>query len=755
MENYNYNNNTILKFLRKVLNEINRDYIDSGMRTAFLMKRYMEKYHQDSENSPKHVLLCMLKDIGLFYMDGEVPSDDPALAAASSYTFLCHCSPLGIAARPLLFYKAKYVEGQTNMDYELGLLMTLLNQVSIYIYQRKDLEDIEESLRKGRKYGYYKPDQVKRVIKLLRDEGDIIEKLNSESNLFVYETSKYISLAGYSDEELKGFIDTTSFAFEFHNHETLAHTITTAKIAYELALKCKMTKETADIIELAGRVHDIGKIRVPREILCYPGRLEGKDLAEMQRHVVYTREIIEGCFSYKIVEIASNHHEKLDGSGYPRGLKAIDLSSADKIITVADICSALYCRRSYKAAFTDEKIQEILLSDAKAGKIDTRIVEHLCNSYDEIMAVAKEAEASVLEKYKSMKAEYEALIRSNALRKFFEEEEYIPSSDEEPVNNNACHETEEFIEGVYNSSSEEVIYVDEEGNEIDYDPSLEYNDERYEPTEDEPVEEVEETIESPIEEDKEDITPMDESEFQPEDIKYEDVPEAEFNEPETETEEIDEFEAYINSLAEEEDKEELPVSESETEAESEENEVDEFEAYINSLAEETESEETKEIESIESEPKTIEEPKKEVKKNKGMFTRPLKDFDPFADPFGEVEKKEAPKEEKKEEVKAEEEPVKKEETKEVEEDSDYVTSYFSEEELEDDNEVELSESKEDNEESEDFDDEDDESDDDDFDDEDDDEDEENLDEDDDPRHQRFFNSSYNKMYIVNSNKKKN
>ena len=84
MENYNYTCNTVLKFLRKVLNEINKSYIDSGMRTAFLMKRYIEKYRDDDDMGPQHVLLCMLKDIGLFYMDGEVPSDNPALAAASS-----------------------------------------------------------------------------------------------------------------------------------------------------------------------------------------------------------------------------------------------------------------------------------------------------------------------------------------------------------------------------------------------------------------------------------------------------------------------------------------------------------------------------------------------------------------------------------------------------------------------------------------------------------------------------------------------
>ena len=74
----------------------------------------------------------------------------------------------------------------------------------------------------------------------------------------------------------------------------------------------------------------------------------------------YTKEILEGSFSYKIVEIASNHHEKLDGSGYPKGLKSIDLSIGDKIIAVADIASALYCRRSYKASFSTDKIIEIL-----------------------------------------------------------------------------------------------------------------------------------------------------------------------------------------------------------------------------------------------------------------------------------------------------------------------------------------------------------------------------------------------------------
>ena len=67
---YYFNDNTILKYLRKVLNEINNQHMDSSMKSAFILKRYLEKYKPlDDEESRKLVLLCLLKDIGVFYMD--------------------------------------------------------------------------------------------------------------------------------------------------------------------------------------------------------------------------------------------------------------------------------------------------------------------------------------------------------------------------------------------------------------------------------------------------------------------------------------------------------------------------------------------------------------------------------------------------------------------------------------------------------------------------------------------------------------
>ena len=139
----------------------------------------------------------------------------------------------------------------------------------------------------------------------------------------------------------------------------------------------------------------------------------------MKNHVVYTKEILEGSFSYKIVDIASNHHERLDGSGYPRGLKAIDLSIGDKIIAVADVASALYCKRSYKDSFSEDQIIDILCKDARDNKLDSRIVNHFVDHIEEIMALAKEKERMVLQSYQQMKEEYETLCESEQLKQFF------------------------------------------------------------------------------------------------------------------------------------------------------------------------------------------------------------------------------------------------------------------------------------------------------------------------------------------------
>ena len=92
---YYFDDNSVLKYLRKVLAEINPGYVDCGIRSAFLLKRYIERYkvyENNPEKGSKLALLCMLKDIGTYYKSGEIPRSNHALAAASSYSFMHNCA---------------------------------------------------------------------------------------------------------------------------------------------------------------------------------------------------------------------------------------------------------------------------------------------------------------------------------------------------------------------------------------------------------------------------------------------------------------------------------------------------------------------------------------------------------------------------------------------------------------------------------------------------------------------------------------
>ena len=566
---YYFDDSSILKYLRKVLAEINPIYVDCGLRSAFLLKRYIEKYDifDDEKRGPKLVLLCMLKDIGTYYKNGVIPRKNHCLAAASSYAFMHNCSPFGDYAKPILFYQSKYLNDTYDPDQQAGLLMSLTNQIVEYNYQEYTLDEMEELIKNDQR-GIFNPDQIKKMFKLMREDKDIFEKLNDRNSLFIYETSKYISSADYSMEELLGFIDMATFAIEFHNNETLAHTVTVASIAEELGKLSKLPESMLAEIRLAALVHDIGKIRVPLEILCFPGKLDSKQYKEMAKHVEYTREIITGCFSYKIVDIASHHHEKLDGSGYPDGLRERDLSIGDKILAVADITSALYCKRSYKDSFNETKIKDILKSEVEKGRLDRRIVNHLLINWDDIMVIMKAVEKNVLDQYAAMKVEFSKLSKSKVLEQLFDyEDNYVSIFDDEEAEEIEDSEEEIIEEEIIEESLEDDQGI--EAAEV-FEDEIEKDQEEIDSLEEENDED---------EVDEEDIESDDEEDFEEEDEELEEnKSEEEINEESLE----DDFLAYTNSLEEKENKSE-----------------DDFDSYIASLSEKDNKDEKELIETEE------------------------------------------------------------------------------------------------------------------------------------------------------------
>jgi len=102
--------------------------------------------------------------------------------------------------------------------------------------------------------------------------------------------------------------------------------VTTAWVAYELALRLIGDQRAAARVYTSALVHDVGKIGIPLSILEKPGKLDDEEMKVMRTHVELTEDILEGCIEPVLLQAAARHHEKLDGSGYPRGLHAAELS---------------------------------------------------------------------------------------------------------------------------------------------------------------------------------------------------------------------------------------------------------------------------------------------------------------------------------------------------------------------------------------------------------------------------------------------
>ena len=124
-------------------------------------------------------------------------------------------------------------------------------------------------------------------------------------------------------------------------------------------------------------LHDIGKIATPDAILNKPGKLTDEEFAEIKKHPIVGYELLSSV-SEEIADIVRHHHEHVDGSGYPDGLRENAIGIAAKIVAVVDVFDALINVRPYKQAFTKEKALEIIISNERLH-FDKDVVESFVN----------------------------------------------------------------------------------------------------------------------------------------------------------------------------------------------------------------------------------------------------------------------------------------------------------------------------------------------------------------------------------------
>jgi len=156
-------------------------------------------------------------------------------------------------------------------------------------------------------------------------------------------------------------------AAEFKDNETGLHVIRMSHYAKTLALGAGYSRLAAEDLLHAAPMHDVGKIGIPDAILQKPGKLTEHEWTIMRQHTSIGAKIIgehpSGLLHMAQI-IAQNHHEKWDGTGYPRGLKGEQIPLAARIFALADVWDALMSDRPYRSAWPNEKVLEYLKSEA-------------------------------------------------------------------------------------------------------------------------------------------------------------------------------------------------------------------------------------------------------------------------------------------------------------------------------------------------------------------------------------------------------
>jgi len=176
---------------------------------------------------------------------------------------------------------------------------------------------------------------------------------------------------------------------ETRSKETANHVIRVAEYSHILALAYGLDEEEAETLRQASPLHDIGKVGIPDAILNKPGHFNDEEREIMNAHAKMGYDMfinLSGPIYQAAAHVSHEHHEKYDGSGYPRGLKGEDIHIYGRITAVADVFDALGSDRVYKKAWDDERIFELFKKE-RGKHFDAKLIDLFFENLDKFKTV--------------------------------------------------------------------------------------------------------------------------------------------------------------------------------------------------------------------------------------------------------------------------------------------------------------------------------------------------------------------------------
>ncbi len=264
----------------------------------------------------------------------------------------------------------------------------------IFLTAKVDSDSISQGFDVGGVDYVSKPFHATELLARVKNHVQLYQakQLLKQQNISLEKKAKYVEVRLLSELEnsQKELIWILTEIMESTSDETGKHIRRVAELSALFAeLHPTLNEEDANVLFHASPMHDIGKITVPHDILHKPGRYTEQEFELMKTHTTNAYELLSKS-NHKLIKaaaiIAHEHHEKWDGSGYPRQLKANDIHIYGRIVALADVIDALTHARCYKKAWN---IDDVLLyiSEQRGKHFDPELVDILNNNLDRFLKI--------------------------------------------------------------------------------------------------------------------------------------------------------------------------------------------------------------------------------------------------------------------------------------------------------------------------------------------------------------------------------
>lgn len=281
-------------------------------------------------------------------------------------------------------------------------LLQLADRVAVLLDPNTDvLAQVEGILAKVRAQAgeRFVPEQVQALEALAEKEAFWLDTIYLQHLNVLDRRLKWKDMQ-ISEDEFLGLTNLFRRIIDFRSPFTASHSAGVAAVAEILAKRCGFSPADQHMIHLAGLMHDLGKLAIPAEILEKPGKLTSEEFAMMRRHTYYTFHLLEPLKVLDVIRVwGAYHHERMDGHGYPFHLVENEIPLGSRIVSVADVFTALTENRPYRAGMNVSDAFQFLSDAASQSRLDHQVVNTLHDHLNEVNKARRIAQKSALNEY--------------------------------------------------------------------------------------------------------------------------------------------------------------------------------------------------------------------------------------------------------------------------------------------------------------------------------------------------------------------